>query len=1429
MNVRLFQPVVLVCFAVTCLLIWNPVWAGPGDDNSESITVLKSLKSEGKLTVRAMRAWGQLPEKFMALAFDLRPLGIDLMNADIRTVRELTREADENEQLRPLLDDLQALAGYMAEFGPQEPESGNSGKQSLQGQTEINADALVPVAEQEVLARDLFTRIGALKDYDLEGMEELYLQVIAQAPETRLAHESYWRLSNMYMQAFSQPRNKEAITLLEKYLQRYPNSFVLDEQFALFATPGLPVVQKRLVHLYAQEEMWEKAGDLYAQLIPDLDEANQKLLQYFIAYGRALENSDRKEQAISVYQAYLRNVQKPSQTLERAARNRLQALGGTIPESQAQISYDNLHEATIAGNLEEVQRLVAQGADISAQWNKGYQDTPLQMAVSKGHLHIAEYLLDQGADPNLTGKHSIRPPLILAAENADIEMAALLLQAGADVHVHSAHKGTALDIAAADGSRDLVQLFLNHGASLEEESPAGRSPLHAAVENSQQEAASLLIAAGAELNTRDKHGRTPLVLALLNNDLELGKMLLAAGAGVDEEFTDGNTFLHLAAGLKEESENWVKQLIDAGADVSKTNEYGLLAFDFAVRENNVRSAELLFSEHADLELVVRDGMTRLHEAIVLDRMEMAQALMELGADVNAQTDKQETPLMLAVQRGKEDLAAQLLTAGSDSNRITAKKRAAVHMAITQRDVSMLGLLLKHGADPDLADAEGKSPLIQILSGFGFEADTAQKMCRLLVQAGADVKGKDSYGHTLLHLAASKGYTQIVGLLLDQGLNIDAFGARERTALHQAASAGHTDTVHLLINRGADLKARDKQGESASSLAFAREHGEIVALLRKHGVAVYDNLRQAAVEGEAEDVRLHIQQGANVHAVDDDQNTALHVAAREGHQEVALVLVESGADVQARNTWNAAPVHYAAGYGHLNVAELLINHGTPKDLLREEHALNEKGSGALHYAVMNESKEAAKYLLEAGIKVDVRDDQGRTPLHLAAMEGDRSLLNLLLKHGADLDARDDQGFTPLHLAVVHWQPQIVETFVDRGAKPGWEHVGPTLLIQAVEEENISSLEYLLAQGIDINAQSEKGYSALHAAAATGEPSLVDFLLDQGADPNLQDAQGNTPLSLAAEDTSNAWDLESAELLIARGAKEDLQKIGWPQLRIAALQGDGQRVKSLLKENPEQLNYDGEQWAWSILHAASMAGHADVVQLLIESGGDVNEESANRKKPVFSAAMAGHREVVELLTAHGADLQQLHFYLGSAIGSSSPDKELVARLVNAGVDLNSIAGPKSLPALFLARDLDMLEYLIGLGADVNQPVFEQPGFTLLAHSVEQGDREKVALLLEHGAEIDSGDEGKDETFLHMAVDRGDMDMVKLLVTHGAEINAQDIDGITPLHRAVEDNNLPLVTYLLQHGADTTIEDEYGRTPRDEAKRSRDIEILRAIDAG
>ena len=798
MKALLLRRVVLVCCAVSCLLTWSLVWAASEQEETKTISVLQALESEGKLTVRALRAWDQLPDRFIALAFELRSLDIDLMRADARKVRELANKADGNEQLRPLTEDLQALAEYMAEFGPQKPDTGSAGQQSARVETELEQEAPLSVAEQEALAQKLFIRIGTLKDYNLEGMEKLYLQVIAQAPESRLVHESYWRLSNIYMQAFSPPKNKEAIPLLEKYLQRYPDSQALDKRFAQFATPGIPLVHKRLVYLYKQEKMWAKAADLYAQLIPNLDEANQNVLQHCIAYGQALENCHRREEAIAVYQGYLRNTEKYSETLQRAARSRLQALGVTAPESH-DLAFDNLHEAVAAGNLKKTQRLVEQGADISKQWNKGYRDTPLQIAVSKGHSHIAAYLLNQGADPDFTAAQYVRPPLILAAENADFEMVTLLLQAGADIHARSANKSTALHFAVQIGG------------------PSG------------------------------------------------------------------------------------------------------------------------------------------------------------------------------------------------------------------------------------------------------------------------------------------------------------------------------------------------------------------------------------------------------------------------------------------------------------------------------------------------------------------------------------------------------------------------------------------------------------------------------------PALVNFLLDQGADPNLQDNQGKTPLSLVAANTSNTWDLQIAESLIAHGANDDLQKFGWPELRIAAIQGDGQQVRALLKNDPEQLRQDGEQWVWSILHAASRAGHADIVQLLIESGADINAKSANRKTPGYFAAMAGHRDVVELFKAQGADLQQLYFYLGSVISGKPADKELVAKLVAAGVDLHSIAGPQSRqPAVFLARDLDMLEYLIGLGADVNQSVYGSPGYTLLARSVQEGDLKKMALLLDHGAEINPGDT-KDTPVLHMAVDRGDIDMVALLVTHGADMRAQNRSGETPLHVAVNDNDLSMVTYLLQHGADATIEDEQGDTPRDVAKLMRYNEILRALDAG
>lgn len=58
--------------------------------------------------------------------------------------------------------------------------------------------------------------------------------------------------------------------------------------------------------------------------------------------------------------------------------------------------------------------------------------------------------------------------------------------------------------------------------------------------------------------------------------------------------------------------------------------------------------------------------------------------------------------------------------------------------------------------------------------------------------------------------------------------------------------------------------------------------------------------------------------------------------------------------------------------------------------------------------------------------------GRTTLHLAAMKGYLPIVQMLLERGIDINARDNNGWTALHLAAERGQQQVVKLLLDRGA-------------------------------------------------------------------------------------------------------------------------------------------------------------------------------------------------------------------------------------------------------------------------------------------------------------------------------------------------------------------------------------------------------------
>ena len=125
-------------------------------------------------------------------------------------------------------------------------------------------------------------------------------------------------------------------------------------------------------------------------------------------------------------------------------------------------SEKQLHEAALAGDSEQIQRLVSDGARVDAA--DADRHTPLMWAAFNGHTAAVRFLLDHGAKLEAKDKNG-RTALMFASSGPFEETVKLLLKKGASVNTQGTLEGfTALMTAAAEGQLEVVRLLLLHGA-----------------------------------------------------------------------------------------------------------------------------------------------------------------------------------------------------------------------------------------------------------------------------------------------------------------------------------------------------------------------------------------------------------------------------------------------------------------------------------------------------------------------------------------------------------------------------------------------------------------------------------------------------------------------------------------------------------------------------------------------------------------------------------------------------------------------------------------------------------------------------------------------------------------------------------------------------------------------------------------------------
>lgn len=242
------------------------------------------------------------------------------------------------------------------------------------------------------------------------------------------------------------------------------------------------------------------------------------------------------------------------------------------PTSNEPDGLSSLMRAALYGTADDLDRLLAEGADVNASSSNGL--TALMCAVHDPAK--VRRLLSAGADPKIAARTG-HPALTLAAGyDTATESVALLLAAGAPIDVPIASGNlvgaTALGRAVARGDLRVADTLLRNGANLEGVVAGAFSPVLVATSHGDAPTLEWLIGRGANVNVRrSRTGKTALMIAVENGYDAVVAELLKHGADLNAVDKAGFNALSLAAAtIDHGTTHVVDRLLQAGAKATMT-------------------------------------------------------------------------------------------------------------------------------------------------------------------------------------------------------------------------------------------------------------------------------------------------------------------------------------------------------------------------------------------------------------------------------------------------------------------------------------------------------------------------------------------------------------------------------------------------------------------------------------------------------------------------------------------------------------------------------------------------------------------------------------------------------------------------------------------------------------------------------------------
>ena len=321
-----------------------------------------------------------------------------------------------------------------------------------------------------------------------------------------------------------------------------------------------------------------------------------------------------------------------------------------------------------------------------------------------------------------------------------------------------------------------------------------------------------------------------------------------------------------------------------------------------------------------------------------------------------------------------------------------------------------------------------------------EQDPSEKHRKVveLIKNGANVNESNKYFETPLHVAVSKGFEDIVEVLVKSKAELDLRCPLGLTPLHLAIQNNQMNIAQILLDHGASVEKQSHVGQNWLQSEAVRENVHRITPLQ---FALH--LKNYKM------IDLLLEHGANISDVEASKLkrlTNLQWAIDQDFKGIALIYLKRFFDfsLDLVELLKSAKSHQMEltllkGFGFQDPLAASISYKMNhlvKYLIKSDAKYIKYVSGFLmtylHQAVLENTYEIVKILIQHGFDVNAKTYKGITPLHFAAHRGFAKTTRILIENGAEIDSQTNKKATPLMAALRKERVEVVNMLYKSGA-------------------------------------------------------------------------------------------------------------------------------------------------------------------------------------------------------------------------------------------------------------------------------------------------------------------------------------------------------------------------------------------------------------